>query len=122
VDPEGSSPFLKDKYGIGYTLTVSKATRGACDVEAITKAIQTLVPDVQIQPEAGAEINYFLPRKHCPVFEQLFSHLESNMEPYGISALSTTSTTFDEVRQIIAIYQISIKSQLNRDQIVIKPI
>ena len=98
----GSSSFLKDKYGIGYVLTVSKVANGVCSVDDVTKAIQTLVPDMQIQPAAGEQLNYFLPRKYRPVFEQLFHHLETKMEAYGIAALTTSSTTLDEVRPPIS--------------------
>ena len=92
---QGSSSFLKDKYGIGYNLTVSRGAN--CDVAGITRAVRTLVPDMKVQPQVGPEVKYFLPRKYCSVFQQLFSHLETHTEAYGISGFKASCTTFDEV-------------------------
>lgn len=91
----GSSLFLKKMYGAGYRLIIVKE-RG-CDVEAITKRLQSHVPDAELDQNVGAELSYVLPTADVAKFEAMFLELEQKKAELKISSYGASQTTMDEV-------------------------
>jgi ATP-binding cassette subfamily A (ABC1) protein 3 len=50
----GSSLFLKSKYGVGYTFSVSKTA--SCDTKSLTNAITSHIPQAHVLSDAGIVI------------------------------------------------------------------
>jgi ATP-binding cassette subfamily A (ABC1) protein 3 len=91
----GSSLFLKNKYGIGYHLTIVK--NPICDVEKISQTIKRHVPDAELESNVGAELSFILPKEKSHLFEALFTDLEENQGVLGIDSFGASVTTLEEV-------------------------
>lgn len=93
----GSSLFLKNKFGIGYHLTlvlegipkyrsliiVSKVIHelfaGACKEHAITRLVTTHVPKAEKARRHGRELSFILPHNAVENFAPLFSAIEQEI-------------------------------------------
>jgi ATP-binding cassette subfamily A (ABC1) protein 3 len=85
---EGSSLFLKSKFGAGYTLTLVKDdasvklkaifTNFCKDEEAIVQTVTEAIPDCKILSTAAKEISFQLPKHSSKQFPSLFSALDAN--------------------------------------------
>ncbi|OWF51665.1 ATP-binding cassette sub-family A member 3-like [Mizuhopecten yessoensis] len=91
----GSSLFLKKLYGAGYHLVVVKTKD--CNVDELTKMIQTLIPTAVLESQISAELSYLLPFDQSAKFEELFEHIEKKSVELGISSFGTSATTMEEV-------------------------
>ncbi|XP_071532999.1 cholesterol transporter ABCA5-like [Panulirus ornatus] len=95
----GSSLFLKNKFGLGYHLTLVVAEDADADV--ITKAVKTVVPGVQIARFYGKEMSFILPsdstREFPKLFLQLDHHITSAEENIAIEGYGISMTTLEEV-------------------------
>jgi len=92
----GSSLFLKAKYGVGYNLTLVKASK-ACRIDQVTKMVMFFCPDARILSSAGGEISYRLPWTSVAAFPGLFQQLEERRQHMGIGGYGISSTTMEEV-------------------------
>ena len=95
----GSSHFLKQKYGVGYTLTVLGNATSAKDL--ITRRL----PESKVLSAMGNEMSFQVPFDSAKAFPQLFEELDAKkqrgeMEGYGVSV-----TTLDEVFVKVALGQ-----------------
>jgi ATP-binding cassette subfamily A (ABC1) protein 3 len=91
----GSSLFLKSKYGVGYTFTVSKTQ--SADTNGLMNAITSHVPRAELLSNAGTEISYQLPLDAADTFPSMFDHLDHNGKPLGIESYGISVTTLEEV-------------------------
>jgi ATP-binding cassette subfamily A (ABC1) protein 3 len=91
----GSSLFLKNQYGVGYTLTIVKAEN--FDEFALTKLIQSHVPAAEQLSNIAGEISFRLPVAASPQFPELFQTFDSNQSEYGITNYGISVTTLEEV-------------------------
>ena len=94
----GSSSFLKNKFGVGYHLTL--ITPPSVATPAVTELVQTVVPGAQLSRHYGKEVSITLPTESVDNFSELFELLSAHkgiggdvsIEDYGISM-----TTLEEV-------------------------
>ena len=81
--------------GAGYHLTIVKDSN--CDVNKVTRVVQSYVPEAELESNIGYELSYILPRESSGQFETLFDDLQTNRKDYGISSLGASVTTMEEV-------------------------
>ena len=95
----GSSLFLKNKFGIGYHLTLVLETN-SCE-PAITKLINQHIPKAQRARHHGRELSYILPHDAVHRFVDLFEDIEKEIKTkrskLGISSYGVCMTTLEEV-------------------------
>ncbi|XP_077866667.1 phospholipid-transporting ATPase ABCA3-like [Saccoglossus kowalevskii] len=91
----GSSLFLKNRYGIGYHLTLVK--NESCNKQAVDQLVHEHIPPAEMVADVGAELAYILPRENTPQFTGLFKTLEENLSSLGIDSYGISVTTMEEV-------------------------
>uniref|UniRef100_A0A2C9L5H4 ABC transporter domain-containing protein n=2 Tax=Biomphalaria glabrata TaxID=6526 RepID=A0A2C9L5H4_BIOGL len=91
----GSSLFLKNKFGIGYHLTM--VVTPDCEVNEVTSLLQSKIPDVILQRSHGKEVSYTIPLKDVSKFSELFAHLDQESNNLGIKSYGVSMTTLEEV-------------------------
>ncbi|EAT44278.1 AAEL004331-PA [Aedes aegypti] len=95
----GSSLFLKNKFGIGYHLTLVLDSH-ACEV-AITKLVNDHVPKAEKARRHGRELSYILPHDAVNSFVSLFDDIENEIKTkrikLGICSYGVSMTTLEEV-------------------------
>lgn len=91
----GTSMFLKQHYGTGYTIKMLKEPtfRKADVVDAITREIPKAEFKQMVEPTFCATLPYKDQDKYVSILE----NLENKKQEYGIEALSITNTTLEEV-------------------------
>ncbi|GFP92211.1 ABC transporter a family member 1 [Phtheirospermum japonicum] len=96
----GSSFFLKQQYGVGYTLTLVKTTPTASTAADI---VYSHIPSATCVSEVGNEISFKLPLASSSSFESMFREIESCMQKSkpsfdsGIESYGISVTTLEEV-------------------------
>lgn len=98
----GTPLFLKNKYGVGYNLTIVKSG-SAISTPELTKAIIGQVEGSRLAGDIGKELKYQLPVNKADQFESLFSELEEKKEKYGIESFGISLTTLEEVFLKVAV-------------------
>ncbi|KAM9967074.1 hypothetical protein ACTFIR_007311 [Dictyostelium discoideum] len=96
---DGSSLYLKNKYGVGYLLTCSKSlnTIDQFNVDQVTQFIRDQIPDVTVLSNAGSEISFRLPTASLPVFSKFFKDFDENLSNFHIDSYGISVTTLEEV-------------------------
>jgi len=91
----GSSLFLKNKFGVGYHIVLTKSEN--CDLEKLTQLFKENVEESEIERISGAEVSFVLPFHSSNKFPNLFASLDERSEELGISGYGATITTMEEV-------------------------
>jgi ABC-type multidrug transport system ATPase subunit len=91
----GSSLFLKEKYGAGYLMTMSKAQ--GCVVEDVSFLVKRHVPRSRLVSNVGSEVSFQLPSSATGQFAKLFAELDSKLAQLGIVQYGISVTTLEEV-------------------------
>ncbi|XP_071958195.1 phospholipid-transporting ATPase ABCA3-like [Antedon mediterranea] len=91
----GSSHFLKNRYGVGYHMTLVKNEN--CQVDQLTKIIQDYVPGSYLESNIGAELAYILPGDSTSQFQSLFENVEGQRTSLGVESFGVSITTLEEV-------------------------
>ncbi|KAI4454722.1 atp-binding cassette transporter subfamily a abca [Holotrichia oblita] len=95
----GSSLFLKNKFGIGYHLTL--VLDGTCREHAISRLVTSHVPKAEKARRHGRELSFILPHNAVDNFASLFSAIEveinNRSSKLGISSYGVSMTTLEEV-------------------------
>ncbi|XP_064460515.1 cholesterol transporter ABCA5-like isoform X2 [Ornithodoros turicata] len=93
----GTSLFLKNRFGIGYHLTMV-VDQGA-DKAAITNLVQGFVPNITIYRTTTTELAFILPMDSTYSFASLFGAIETaiNEDTIGIKSYGISMTTLEEV-------------------------
>ncbi|XP_055600772.1 cholesterol transporter ABCA5-like isoform X2 [Uranotaenia lowii] len=95
----GSSLFLKNKFGIGYHLTLVLDTL-SCEA-SISKLVNEHVPKAEKARRHGRELSYILPHDAVESFVSLFDVIESEIRTkhmkLGICSYGVSMTTLEEV-------------------------
>ncbi|KAK5577017.1 hypothetical protein RB653_001954 [Dictyostelium firmibasis] len=96
---DGSSLYLKNKYGVGYLLTCSKSLDKLDDfnVDQVTQFIREQIPDVTVLSNAGSEISFRLPTASLPIFSEFFKDFDENLSNFHIDSYGISVTTLEEV-------------------------
>ncbi|EFA81777.1 hypothetical protein PPL_05772 [Heterostelium album PN500] len=92
---EGSSLFLKKKFGLGYLLTLTKMTD--CQTPMVTEFIQHFIPDCVNLSDAGSELSYRIPTHAADSFPIFFKSLDEQKHLIGIEHYGISLTTLEEV-------------------------
>lgn len=95
----GTSLFLKNKFGIGYHLTL--VLDGACREHQITRLVRGHVPRAEKARRHGRELSYILPHYAVHLFPPLFNAIEQEIKEktnrLGITSYGVSMTTLEEV-------------------------
>ncbi|XP_046604475.1 cholesterol transporter ABCA5-like isoform X2 [Neodiprion virginianus] len=95
----GSSLFLKNKFGIGYHLTL--VLEGNPREHAITRLVSSHVSKAEKARRHGRELSFILPHNSVENFAPLFSAIEQEIKTknyrLGISSYGVSMTTLEEV-------------------------
>jgi ATP-binding cassette subfamily A (ABC1) protein 3 len=95
VQCTGSSLFLKNRYGVGYNLVISKKSRGPN--QAIDRFIQNNIKDSKKLQEVSSEVQYQLPTSSSGQFKEFFKLFDQNLDVLGINSYGVGITTLEEV-------------------------
>jgi len=113
----GSSLFLKNNYGVGYTLSISKSQSEQASLahsdklnslvlfpgcttasgSAIASFVTSAFPFAELLSDAGGEVSFRLPFSHTGSFPELFEALEAEKQKLGIATFGVSVTTLTEV-------------------------
>ncbi|XP_071953037.1 phospholipid-transporting ATPase ABCA3-like [Antedon mediterranea] len=91
----GSSLFLKNRYGVGYHMTISKGEN--CKVAEIKDMIYSTIKNSEIENNIGNELTFILPHEEVAQFEGLFNNMEKRSNDLGIRSYGVSVTTMEEV-------------------------
>uniref|UniRef100_G3U398 ABC transporter domain-containing protein n=1 Tax=Loxodonta africana TaxID=9785 RepID=G3U398_LOXAF len=91
----GSSLFLKQKYGAGYHMVMTKEPQ--CKATEVASLIYNYVPNAILESNIGAELSFILPKESANRFEDLFTELEDHQVSLGIASYGASVTTMEEV-------------------------
>lgn len=93
----GSSLFLKNRFGIGYHLTV--AIKKDTNVDDINELIQSNISHSRMERFTSSEVFYILPPTETQRFPRLFSSLEQTIAKSDgpIKSFGISMTTLEEV-------------------------
>ncbi|KAK8811367.1 hypothetical protein WA158_003101 [Blastocystis sp. Blastoise] len=91
----GSSLYLKNKFGVGYHLTIDKTER-ASDA-SIIQFIKQYIPSSSIEETSSSDLSVLLPREAIHTFPMLLRDLKSNYSSLSIVSSGITATTLEEV-------------------------
>ncbi|XP_020590496.1 ABC transporter A family member 1 isoform X2 [Phalaenopsis equestris] len=103
----GSSLFLKNRYGVGYTLTIAKTSPRA---SVGAEIVRHHVPTAECISDVGSEVSFRLPLASSSLFVNMFREIESRMRrpdnednsrfvenDCGIESYGISVTTLEEV-------------------------
>ncbi len=95
----GSSLFLKNRYGAGYILTLTKGEGEAEHKKSreVFSLIKTHVKDARKLTDVGAELSIQLPQRQSGSFSALFRSLDLRLDSLGIVEYGISVTTLEEV-------------------------
>lgn len=100
----GSPLFLKNRFGVGYTLTIVKLNQAKMENEqlhAISERIRELIvsfiPEAESLSNVGAEQSFRLPFSASNKFVELFQALDAQRSGLGIAEYGISVTTLEEV-------------------------
>ncbi|XP_066478185.1 glucosylceramide transporter ABCA12 [Tiliqua scincoides] len=102
----GSPFYLKEKFGSGYHLTLTKKKTPAlslaeeCDTSAVTAMIQSHLPEAYLKEDIGGELVYVLPPFNSSVsaaYQSLLKGLDSGLDDLHIGCFGISDSTVEEV-------------------------
>lgn len=95
----GSSLYLKNKYGVGYYLTLVKQPNVASPQHTalIVNFISNYIPDAKLTSDVHAEISFQLPLSSASRFDAFFTDLDLKKDELNIRNYSVSVTTLEEV-------------------------
>ncbi|GLV40132.1 ATP binding cassette subfamily A member 3 [Carabus blaptoides fortunei] len=91
----GTSLFLKNHYGTGYTLSILVAP--SWDVNTISAAIHGYVPSATVKSISAGCVVFVLPTNDTTALSKLFLSLEQNKSELGIKNFGVSITTMEDV-------------------------
>lgn len=91
----GSSFFLKKKFGTGYKLTVVK--KEGFQIQAILNVLRKHSIDAEIESDGQTEATYLMSENNSHIFEEVFKHLEENLDSLRVSSFGCSLSTLEEV-------------------------
>ena len=91
----GSSLFLKNRFGVGYNLTMVK--QPGCVTATVGAVIKQHVPGAVVVSEAGSEIAFQLPLASSVAFGPMLKELDAKRDTIKIADYGMSVTTLEEV-------------------------
>lgn len=107
----GTPLYLKDKFNLGWNLTVvmkkPESLEGADDMfkisqERITQCLRSYVPGAELARKAGRELTFYLPKESADLFADAFDAIEEKSAELGISSYGIENASFEEVFLLLA--------------------
>ncbi|OQS02783.1 ATP-binding Cassette (ABC) Superfamily [Thraustotheca clavata] len=92
----GSSLFLKNKYGAGYSLSLIKSSE-SFDLPTLSTLVNSFVPAAKVLSNVGTEIAYQLPLDAAHAFPALFAALDKSLDKLHVVSYGISVTTLEEV-------------------------
>ncbi|XP_027533821.1 ATP-binding cassette sub-family A member 12 isoform X2 [Neopelma chrysocephalum] len=98
----GSPFYLKETFGDGYHLTLTKKKNmiEECDTSAVTSLIQSHLPEAYLKEDIGGELVYVLPPFKSTVsgaYQALLRALDSSLNDLHLGCYGISNTTVEEV-------------------------
>mmetsp|Transcript_71331 Transcript_71331/g.189760 ORF Transcript_71331/g.189760 Transcript_71331/m.189760 type:complete len:1192 (-) Transcript_71331:531-4106(-) len=93
----GSSLFLKAQYGVGYSLSLIKATDGSFDKANFLSFIGRLVPNIRVISDTAIEFVAQVPGDDLGTIKTLLEALEGSLAKLGVAEYGATCTTLEDV-------------------------
>ena len=92
----GSSLFLKNRYGVGYNLTMVKKAKE--ENKAILPYFQQhLSPEIKDKNEVSSEFTIKIPSHLSSKFQEFFPKLDRDLDSIGVRSYGISVTTLEEV-------------------------
>lgn len=91
----GTTMFLKKLYGTGYSVHVTKHPKASST--NITQTIEGYIPQFGTKVVSPTQVDYTIKDEFVERFPNLFSTLESSMSALGVSSISVSCTTIEDV-------------------------
>ena len=91
----GSSLFLKNRFGVGYNLIISKKSRE--DAPQIDKFVLGGIAGAKKLGEVSSEMTFQLPNESSSQFKDFFTALDNSLDALGIRSYGVGITTLEEV-------------------------
>lgn len=92
---QGSSMFLKNKFGVGYILNIIKESEDKG--QPIMDKILEIVPGARLSSDYGLEMKVQMQRDDEDNFEELFTFLETEGSTIGVKEFGISLTTLEDV-------------------------
>lgn len=92
----GTPMYLKKQFGTGYNLSIVRDEVNFKKDE-VEEIIRRFVPSAYLKNENGNAMIYLLPNESKFEFHKLLSQLEGDKENLGISSISVSITTLEDV-------------------------
>eukprot|EP00076_Gallus_gallus_P023117 XP_015144790.1 ATP-binding cassette sub-family A member 12 isoform X3 [Gallus gallus] len=98
----GSPFYLKETFGDGYHLTLTKKKNmiEECDTSAVTSLIQSHLPEAYLKEDIGGELVYVLPPFKSTVsgaYQALLRALDTSLSDLHLGCYGISNTTVEEV-------------------------
>uniref|UniRef100_A0ABM5EKU5 Glucosylceramide transporter ABCA12 n=1 Tax=Pogona vitticeps TaxID=103695 RepID=A0ABM5EKU5_9SAUR len=102
----GSPFYLKETFGSGYHLTLTKKKSPAlnvsenCDTSTVTAMIQSHLTEAKLKEDIGGELVYMLPQfnsKTSSAYQSLLRALDSGLDDLHIGCYGISDSTVEEV-------------------------
>ena len=116
----GRSLFLKNKFGVGYNLTLVKHST-LTPSGPIIDLIKKHIPQATLLSNVSAEVAMQLPSNTTNKFAALFSEMDSQKEGLGISGYGISITTLEEVFLKVAEIDSSVSGDESKKQKTLLP-
>jgi len=93
----GSSLFLKNRYGVGYSLTIVKDSSDPNIGKNVKNFIRGFIPECKLEDDDPGEVTYQLPIASSSKFRELFGALDKKKVELYIQSYGVSVTTLEEV-------------------------
>ena len=120
LQASGRPLFLKNRFGVGYNLTLVKQQNVQVSSEPIKEFVAKYVPKAKVLSDVSAELTIQLPLSAAASFKALFDGLDSMKKELQITNYGVSVTTLEEVFLKIADVDISDKDAAEVDEIINK--
>ena len=91
----GSSLFLKNRFGVGYNLTMVKKDKQPNT--QVGKYLEQHIGEVKMLSEVSSEITYQIPNALSYKFKDFFNLFDNDLDTLGIRSYGVSVTTLEEV-------------------------
>ena len=92
----GSSEFLKERFGVGYNLTIVKSDNNV-DSNKLIEFIKSIIPSSNVLSNVSSEIAIQLRSESIGKFPEIFQGLDERKNEFSIESYGISITTLEEV-------------------------
>jgi ATP-binding cassette subfamily A (ABC1) protein 3 len=92
----GSTLFLKNKFGVGYNITIAKRDPKVSS-QPIINLVTKHVPNCKVTTDVSAEVAMQLPMEEVDRFPKLFDELDAKKKELDFESYGVSITTLEEV-------------------------